>query len=225
VGAWPTDSSGRGLCRSPRRSGHLGEVAAALQAAHARGVVHRDIKASNILYDLDSGRALVTDWGIAALDPTVDLSPDTRLTRTGVVVGSPQYMSPEQLAGDDVGPETDLYSLGLLAFELLTGKGPFPSETPRALMIAHLREDPPKLSDVRDGVGPELDTVIARCLDKTPGARPTAEDLARRFAPGSGAVLEWPPPGLAALQGQSTAGGAHAWPHARPRGHRPLEGC
>lgn len=190
----------------------IGEVASALQAAHARGVVHRDIKASNILFDAEAGRALVTDWGIAALDPAMDLSPDTRLTQTGMVIGSPRYMSPEQLAGDDVGPETDIYSLGLLAFELLTGEGPFPSETPRALMIAHLREDPPKLSDVRDGVEPELDMVVARCLDKTPAARPTAEDVAQRFAPGSAAVLEWPPPGLAPLQGQSTTFLAMAFP-------------
>lgn len=180
----------------------VGEVASALSAAHARGVVHRDIKASNILMDSEAGRVLVTDWGIAALDPTVDLSPDDRLTRTGMVIGSPRYMSPEQLAGDDVGPESDLYSLGLLAFELLTGEGPFPDETPRALMIAHLREDAPPLSEVREGVDPELETMVARCLSKTPEGRPTAEDVAQRFAPGADAVLEWPPPGLEAIKGE-----------------------
>lgn len=182
----------------------VGEVASALQAAHARGVVHRDIKTSNILFDPSAGRAMVTDWGIAALDPTVELSPETRLTRTGMVIGSPRYMSPEQLAGDEVGPESDIYSLGLLAFELLTGEGPFRGNTPRALMVAHLREEPPLLSTVRPEVDPEFESVVARCLAKDPPARPTAEDVARRFAPGAEAILEWPPPGLEAIKGQGS---------------------
>lgn len=183
----------------------VGEVASALAAAHAKGVVHRDIKPSNILFDTDSGRSMVTDWGIAALDPTVELSPETRLTQAGVVIGSPQYMSPEQLAGDEVGPESDIYSLGLLAFELLTGHGPFEADTPRALMVAHLREDPPKLSDVREDVDPEFESVIARCLGKNPRDRATADELAGRFAPGAEAVLEWPPPGTQPLIGRTFA--------------------
>ncbi len=180
----------------------LGEVASALQAAHAKGIVHRDIKAANVLWDLESGRALVTDWGIAALDPTIDLAPETRLTETGMFIGSPQYMSPEQLAKDEVGPETDLYSLGLLAFELLTGHGPFPAETPREIMISHLREEPPSLSSLRDEVDPDFDATMARCLAKNPRERPTAESIARRFAPGTDSLLEWPPPGLDTLRGQ-----------------------
>ncbi|MCG6955228.1 MAG: protein kinase [Gemmatimonadetes bacterium] len=183
----------------------VGEVASALHAAHVRGVVHRDIKASNILFDTQSGRALVTDWGIAALDASTEMSPESRLTRTGAVVGSPQYMSPEQLAGDDVGSESDVYSLGLLAYELLTGHGPFAADTPRALMVAHLRDAPEPLSMSRPDVDPELETVVARCLSKEPWARPTAEEVARRFAPGAEAILEWPPPGLAPLRGQGAA--------------------
>jgi len=179
----------------------IGEVASALSVAHAKGVVHRDIKASNVLFDSNTGRALVTDWGIAALDATASLSPDRRLTQTGAIIGSPQFMSPEQLAGDDVGPETDVYSLGLLAYELLTGQGPFEAETPRALMIAHLREEPTPLAAAHEGVDPELESVIGRCLAKTPRDRPSAEDIAGRFAPGAEAVLEWPPPGLEPLIG------------------------
>ncbi|MFC1791575.1 protein kinase [Gemmatimonadota bacterium] len=179
----------------------LGEVASALQAAHAKGIVHRDIKAANVLWDLESGRALVTDWGIAALDPTVDLAPETRLTKTGVFIGSPQYMSPEQMAGDDVGPETDIYSLGLLAFELLTGHGPFPAETPRELMISHLREDAPKISNVRQDVDPEVEAVVAQCLSKSPSDRPDSRQVARIFAPAADQQLEWPPPGLDSLLG------------------------
>ena len=179
-------------------------MASALQAAHAKGIVHRDIKAGNVLWDLDTGRALVTDWGIAALDSTMDLAPETRLTKTGMFIGSPQYMSPEQLAGDEVGPETDIYSLGLLAFELLTGRGPYAGETPREVMISHLREEPMALSDVRDDVDPDFAAAVARCLAKTPGDRPTAESLSRRFAPGTDSQLEWPPPGLEPLLGRFT---------------------
>lgn len=180
----------------------LGEVASALAAAHERGVVHRDIKASNVLYDQDSGRCLVSDWGIAALDPTVELSPDTRLTKVGAVIGSPKYMSPEQLAGDEVGPESDVYSLGLLAFELLTGDGPFPDDTPRAIMIAHLREDAPSLASVREDVGLELETLISQCLSKNPDERPGADRIAQLLAPGAETRLEWPPPGLDGLLGK-----------------------
>jgi serine/threonine-protein kinase len=181
----------------------IGEVASALEAAHARGVVHRDIKASNILFDRESGRARVTDWGIAAMDAGADMSSDTRLTKTGAVVGSPLYMSPEQLTGDDVGPETDLYSLGLLAFELLTGGSPYAAKTPREVVVAHLREDPRRLADVRPGVDPELDVLVARCLAKDPGDRPRAAELAR-LAPGAGARVEWPPPGLEGLRGRAS---------------------
>jgi hypothetical protein len=173
----------------------LGEVASALQAAHAKGIVHRDIKAANVLWDRESERALVTDWGIAALDPTVELAPETRLTRTGMFIGSPYYMSPEQLAGDEVGSESDIYGLGLLAFELLTGHGPFPAETPREIMISHLREDPARLSEVHPEVDHELDSLVDRCLAKNPADRPTAGEIARRLAPGADATLEWPPPG------------------------------
>lgn len=180
----------------------LGEVASALQTAHERGIVHRDIKAANVLWDLESGRVLVTDWGIAALDPTMELAPETRLTKTGMFIGSPHYMSPEQLAGDEVGPETDMYSLGLLAFELLTGHGPFPAETPREIMISHLREDAPKLVDEREDADPELTSVVAKCLAKDPHQRPAAGEVAQRLAPGAHELLEWPPPGLGPLMGK-----------------------
>lgn len=180
----------------------LGEVASALAAAHRRGVVHRDIKASNVLYHNDSGRSLVSDWGIAGIDPTAELSPDVRLTTAGAVIGSPKYMSPEQLAGDEVGPESDVYSLGLLAFELLTGDGPFPGETPRGLMVSHLREDPPALTSVRGDVDPELSSLIDQCLAKDPAHRPSSGRIAMWLAPSSAHRLEWPPPGLDSLLGK-----------------------
>ena len=172
----------------------IGEVASALQAAHAKGVVHRDITAANVLWDLESERALVTDWGIAALDPSIELAPETRLTGTGMFIGSPHYMSPEQLAGDEMGPETDIYGLGLLAYELLTGDGPFPGETPREVMISHLRETPPKVSESRGDVDSELADLIERCLKKEPRTRPTAEEIVGLLRPEEGRRVEWPPP-------------------------------
>ena len=178
----------------------IGEVASALHAAHSKGVVHRDIKASNILYDIGSDRVLVTDWGIAALDPTVEMSPETRVTRTGVVIGSPQYMSPEQLAGDQVTEATDLYSLGLLAYEILIGAGPFEGDTPHELLVAHLRDVPEPLSKHRESIDPEFESIVAGCLEKDAGRRPTAEEVAQRLNPASGVLLEWPPPGLEQLR-------------------------
>jgi hypothetical protein len=116
-----------------------------------------------------------------------------------MIVGTPQYMSPEQFLGEPVTEKTDVYALGLLGYELLTGHGPFAATTPHELVAAHLRDTPRRLAEVRDDVDPELDNLIARCLDKDPGKRPAADEVARRLAPGGGVLLEWPPPGLEAL--------------------------
>ena len=177
----------------------LGEVAAALAAAHAKGIIHRDIKPANILYDDESGRVLVSDFGIAAVAPASERKDLARLTQTGMMVGTPQYMSPEQFLSEPVTEKTDVYALGLLGYELLTGRGPFEATTPTEMIAAHLRDTPRRLAEVRDDVDPELDNLIARCLDKDPAKRPAADEVARRLAPGGGVLLEWPPPGLEAL--------------------------
>ncbi len=188
----------------------LAEVAAALAEAHKHGIIHRDIKPANILYEESTGRSLVSDFGIAGVAPTA-AAPSPRLTSTGMVVGTPMYMSPEQLLAETVSDKTDVYSLGLLAHELLTGSGPFRGSSPHELIAAVLRDTPPPLAERRPEVDDELSQVVARCLDKDATKRPTAEEVAQRLAPGGASLLEWPPPGLEPLRGQARRLSTLAW--------------
>ena len=179
-----------------------GEVAAALAAAHGRGLVHRDIKPSNIMLDPHTGRAIVLDFGISA---SVQQPPrDERLTATGMYVGTPRYMSPEQASGETATEKSDIYSLGCVAYELIAGRPVFEGKSAMDLMAAHLRDQPQPLADVRPGIDREFASVVMRCLAKDPAARPTAFEINRRLSPGGEALLEWPPPGL-----ESLTGGAH----------------
>lgn len=179
----------------------LGQVASALGAAHRKGIIHRDIKAANILWDDAAGRALVSDFGIAAvLAPEID-GELINLTQTGMVMGTPRYMSPEQLLSEPVTDKTDIYSFGLLGYELLTGEGPYSVTSPNQMVAAHLRDVPRPLSVMRPDADPELESLLAACLEKDAHGRPSAEDVARRLQHGASILLEWPPPGLEELQG------------------------
>lgn len=190
----------------------LAEVCAALAAAHAQGIIHRDIKAANILCEETSGRVLVSDFGIAATTRQESTGGvPMRLTGTGMMIGTPQYMSPEQMLAEPVTEKTDIYSVGLLAHELLAGSSPFRGSTPQELIAAHLRDTPAPLSERRPEVDPELDALITRCLEKDPAKRPSAADAAKRLAPGGSALLEWPPPGLEPLLGQGSRLGSMYW--------------
>jgi len=191
----------------------VGEVAAALAAAHAKGIVHRDIKPANILYDDESGRALVSDFGIAAVrrEGGAAGAEATRLTGTGMMVGTPQYMSPEQMLAEPVTEKTDVYALGLLGYELVAGHGPFRATTPQELIAAHLRDVPQPLGDTRKEVDPEFAGLVAACLEKDAARRPKAADVAKRLAPGGGMPLEWPPPGLDALHGDLRRWSVRLW--------------
>ena len=144
----------------------IGQVGAALDYAHRRGAVHRDVKPHNIMIDV-GGRVLLTDFGIAQAPERED---SERLTRTGVFMGTPEYISPEQASALHLDGRSDLYSLGITTYEMLTGRVPFTGATPR-LIVAHIQESPPPPSSFDAELPPELDAVMARILAKKPENR------------------------------------------------------
>ncbi|UCC72757.1 MAG: serine/threonine protein kinase [Gemmatimonadota bacterium] len=168
------------------------EVASALAAAHQKGIVHRDVRPDNVLYEEESSRALLSDFGIAAILASGEAGQAARLTRTGELVGDPAYMSPERLSGQDLTERSDVYALGILGYELLTGAGPYLAKSRRELIAAHIQAEPKRLSDLRGDVDPDLEAVLRRCLSKEPDYRPNAADVARRLA-SPGEVTPMPP--------------------------------
>ena len=142
----------------------LRAAASALAYAHEHGIVHRDIKGGNILVD-QAGRAIVTDFGVArAID-------NAAMTTTGSVIGTPYFMSPEQCAGKVAGPQSDQYSLGVVAFQMLTGAVPFEADTLAAIMHHHFFTPVPDVTKAREDVPPALSAVLERILSKDPARR------------------------------------------------------
>jgi serine/threonine-protein kinase len=140
------------------------EVAEALGHAHNRGLVHRDIKPGNIL--LSEGHALVADFGISR---AVSAAGGERLTQTGMTVGTPAYMSPEQAAGDPaIDGRSDVYSLGCVLYEMLVGQIPFPAPTQQAMMARHTMEQPPSPAVMRPATPPDLERIVIRAMSKNP---------------------------------------------------------
>ena len=174
----------------PRRAAEIAsEVAAGLGFAHSRGVVHRDVKPGNVLLTR-TGQAKVTDFGIArALS-----SPDEDLTQAGSVMGTATYFSPEQAQGLPVDPRSDLYSLGVVLYELVTGRPPFAGETPLAIAYKHVQDDPPPPSTIISDLPEGLEAIIMKLLSKRADDRyASAEELRadlRRFLEGSPTLAE-----------------------------------
>ncbi|BDX34324.1 protein kinase [Mycobacterium antarcticum] len=154
----------------------VAQVAAALDAAHAHGLVHRDVKPENVLLTPDDFAYLV-DFGIA------NGGGEATVTRTGLIIGSCAYMASERLSGKPGGPPSDVYSLTCLLFECLTGRAPFEAADIRQVMSAHMFAPPPRPSEVRQGVSPAFDAVIAKGMAKDPAERyATAGELAKAAA-------------------------------------------
>jgi len=191
--------------RSTERDGRriIGEVAAGLAAAHARGLLHRDVKPGNVLLEADSGRAYVADFGVSAALATSSPEATGSLTATGHVVGTPIYMSPEQAAGEPLTDKSDVYSLGVMAYELLVGELPFKATTAMGWAAAHLRDTPTPVAHRRADLSPEVSRLVDRCVAKHPMDRPTASDVERGMMPTLASEIEWPPPGMYWLHGRA----------------------
>lgn len=153
----------------------LCQVCAAIQVAHNNKVIHRDLKPDNIIV-VNPGEketVKVLDFGIAKmLEANQPADEQMVLTKRGMLIGTPQYMSPEQCQGKDLEPTSDLYSLGLIAYEMLSGRMPFTSATPMGYIAKHMREDPAPLRSIAPQVPSSIERVIMRTLEKEPEARP-----------------------------------------------------
>ena len=151
---------------APEQATHvIAQVASALDAAHAHGLVHRDVKPANVLLTPE-GHVYLTDFGLSKR-----LSSQTQATRSGVILGTLDYMAPEQIRGETIGTYTDVYSLGCLIAHLLTGEVPFPVRTDEGKLWAHFTEPPPRVSERVPSLGTRFDPVIARAMNKHPDRR------------------------------------------------------
>jgi len=160
----------------------LAQISSALAAAHDNRIIHRNVNPANVLIEHDAHRVFLTDFGVAGIlesgSETV-----TRLTKEGERFGDPTYMSPEQLRGEVLTVQTDIYSLGILGYEVLTLHGPFDNWEVTNLTAAHLRRPPLDLHEIHPDIPIDLSDALKRCLSKKPEHRPRAKDLVGSFEP------------------------------------------
>lgn len=173
----------------PRVANIVRQISEALEAAHAQGVVHRDLKSDNIMLQtsLDGSEwAKVLDFGIAKIQEP--LSQDPSLTAPNLIIGTPQYMSPEQCSqASHLDARSDIYSLGVIVFEMLIGHVPFPGESPTAIMLQHIQDPPPSVLDERKDLSVEVAKVVEKALAKKPGERfQSAAELSQAFSTAAG---------------------------------------
>jgi len=201
-----------------KAANYLEQLAAAIDAAHDRGVIHRDIKPANIMVTPE-GRLLLGDFGLVKIIAEGQ-SAMVRLTGAGAPVGTPDYMAPEQVIGDDVDTRADLYSLGILLFQMVTGTTPFRGETPMQIAAQHLRLPPPSPLMLRPDLPIRAERVIQRAMAKKPADRYLhANDLANAFRQALlDAGIELQPSAINGLQSSSTG----AWRAIPKRQFEPI---
>ncbi|MCB0226097.1 MAG: serine/threonine protein kinase, partial [Anaerolineae bacterium] len=154
---------------------YITDIGAALGYAHSRGVVHRDIKSSNILID-PLHEVFLTDFGLAKI---MHGPYNPRVTDTGTVVGTAAYMAPERAAGEPIDGRSDIYSLGVVLFELLVGQLPFDGDTPMAVALKHIQEPIPSIHDLNSNVPPTFEPVVLKAMAKWPDQRyQTTQEMA-----------------------------------------------
>src|SRR5215475_9674342 len=157
----------QGVLTNERAVAIAHDVALGLGAAHRRGIVHRDVKPQNIMLN-DHGLVKLTDFGIASMYKDAD---DERLTTTGMTLGTVQYYAPEQAQGEVVSPSADIYALGIVMYEMVTGRTPFDGDTPVAVAMRHIQDLPEPPSNLNPHVSQGLERIILRCLEKDPRDR------------------------------------------------------
>ncbi len=148
------------------------DVAAAVDSAHQNGVLHRDIKPANVL--LETGKAMVCDFGVAR---AVEVASGDSFSSSGLAIGTPAYMSPEQATGGEVDARSDIYGLGCVVYEMLTGEPPFTGASAQAILARQVAEPPRSLATVRPDVPPSVERALLLALEKDPGRRPARAGL------------------------------------------------